>query len=147
MFRSRNFLMGLGIGFVLIGLVLILFRPNLSAETEEEKDYQQTEDLSIEELKKVASAKGFFLYTQEEIDQITAEKTNQTCEKEIYFTIAKGMDSSNIAEYLVEIGLIDDKEAFLNLLTEKNLITKIQTGTYKAKEKMSTEEVIDLITP
>ena len=147
MFRSRNFLMGLGIGFVLIGLVLILFRPNLPAETEEEKDYQQTEDLSIEELKKVASAKGFFLYTQEEIDQITAEKANQTCEKEIYFTIAKGMDSSNIAEYLVEIGLIDDKEAFLNLLTEKNLITKIQTGTYKAKEKMSTEEVIDLITP
>ena len=64
MFKNRYFLIGLGFGFILCGILLIISSSDfiLSNSTSEE--------FTIEELKEIALEKNLHLYTEEELNEI-----------------------------------------------------------------------------
>jgi len=149
MFKSRNFLMGLGIGFLMISLFMIFY-----GESDLNRQW------SISDLKQLAKQNGYELYTQDELEEyasiqydqgmndcVTQGKENQEkISKEIYVSIPKGFDSFHVADYLFEVGVIDDKKRFLQFLNERKTATKIKAGVYQFDSEMSLEDVVNLIT-
>jgi len=75
-----------------------------------------------------------------------AAKEDIKPEELIYFAIPNGMTSSNAADYLFEIGLLNDKSLFQQILNDNNLTKNIIAKTYKYQENLSVEELIELIT-
>ncbi len=80
-------------------------------------------------------------------EDTNANKTNNdNSEKVIYFSIPDGMRSEQVADYLVEIGILKEKNKFLDILEKKHLATKIIAGTYKYDKVLITEELVKLLT-
>lgn len=149
MFKSRNFFTGFGIGLILSS-ILIFFSSSPA-------DILLNKDISIEQLKESADKQNLILYTTEELDlvktKVKEEVLNDMAAKEdikpeelIYFAIPNGMTSSNAADYLFEIGLLNDKSLFQQILNDNNLTKNIIAKTYKYQENLSVEELIELIT-
>lgn len=140
MFNSRNFLIGLGVGLLFSGFILIFFAGPSTVQSTP----------SLDKLKQYAKHYNAYVYTEEELNQIIEDaQQEQVVEKKpeaINFTISQGMASSEVANYLSDLGVLDDEETFLNLLSENDLTKKIIAKTYIYDEELSTEELVELIT-
>lgn len=148
MLKTRNFFTGLGIGFLLSGFILVITNGFIAQDiTSVNKQY------SIDELKVIAKKENLYLYTKDELDELLKEQENSVNSNQedgkinrTYFSIPKGFSSDEVADYLLEIGLLMDKEVFLDILDNNNLTTKIIAKTYYYEQALSTEELIELIT-
>lgn len=148
MLKTRNFFIGLGIGFLLSGFILVVTNGFISQDiTSINKQY------SIDELKMIAKKENLFLYTKDELDELLKEQENSYSSNlddgkisRTYFSIPKGFSSDEVADYLLEIGLLKDKEVFLDILDNNNLTTKIIAKTYYYEQELSIEGLIELIT-
>lgn len=147
MFKTRNFFVGLGLGFLFSGLLLTIYNGLIYEDlTRFNKSY------TIDELKVVAKKENLYLYTKDELDALLKEYENNCNDQDgnkidgIYFAIPKGFSSVEVADYLYEVGVLKDKEGFLNILDNENLTTKIIAKTYYYEQELSTEELIELIT-
>ena len=65
---------------------------------------------------------------------------------DVKFEIPKGSSASKIADLLRQAGLIDDKQAFLNMLSEKKADTKLKAGTFTIPAGATIEEIITILT-
>lgn len=147
MLRSRNFLIGLGIGFILSGIIITIYSSFVSKDL-----LVYNNHYTIEELKILAGQENLFIYTEEELNnlkiELEANYINQKMDNTdgSHFAIPSGFTSNEVAKYLYEVGILKDKEKFINILDEKNLSTKVIAKTYVYDHELSTEELIELIT-
>ncbi|OEG00429.1 hypothetical protein BHF71_00535 [Vulcanibacillus modesticaldus] len=77
-------------------------------------------------------------------DNIT--NVNDNAITPIKFTIQEGMDSFEVADYLYEIGILQDKKQFIRILFNAKLTKKILAMDYVYDKELSVEELIELIT-
>ncbi|MBW8348118.1 endolytic transglycosylase MltG [Bacillus sp. IITD106] len=89
---------------------------------------------------------------QEKYEQLSQkkdeEKTKNEAEptiKNYQLVISEGMSSKEICTELENAGLIDDAEDFNDYLANKNLQKNIQIGTYELNDKMTYEEISNII--
>ncbi|MGD9677145.1 MAG: hypothetical protein AB7V16_02110 [Vulcanibacillus sp.] len=146
MFKNRYFLIGLGFGFILCGIILIIFNSDYVSFKENKVDYTN------DELKEMALERNLFLYTEEEINEIITKSNiieniipEDNNENKTIFTISYGLDSFEVAEYLYNIGVLEDKQMFQQILTDNNLTKKIIAGQYEIGD-LTITELIELIT-
>ncbi len=148
MLKTRNFFIGLGMGFLLSGIILVISNGYISQDrTSLSKQY------SVDELKIIAKKENLYLYTKDELDALLKEQENNNSSnqedgilKGVYFAIPKGFSSDQVADYLIEVGVLKNKDEFLNILDNEDLTTKIIAKTYYSDKELSTEELIELIT-
>lgn len=147
MLKSRNFIIGLGMGFILSGIIIIIYSSIISKDL-----LVYNKDYTIEELKVLAKQENLYIYTEEELNifkiELQANYSNEGMANIVssHFTIPSGFTSIEVAEYLYEVGILKDKEEFINILDEKKLSTKVIAKTYEYDNELSTEELIELIT-
>lgn len=65
---------------------------------------------------------------------------------EVLLTIESGQVASEIAESLLNLGVIADEAAFLNRLEERELESALQIGEFPLRTGMTLDEVIDALT-
>jgi len=147
MLKTRNFFIGLGIGFLTSGLMLS-FYGSFNSDNLNGFNNQYT----IEELKVIAKKENLYLYTKDELDALLKEHENDNNNQEavnknrFYFAIPTGFSTDEVADYLIEVGVLKEKEKFLSILDSENLTTKIIAKTYYFEQELSTEELIEMIT-
>lgn len=169
MYKNRNFLIGLGIGFILCGILLIISNGDFNSFFST-SDNSTSNELTIEELKEIANEKNLYLYTEEELNELinslekTDDKVTETKDetsnndedaktetgvetnKNIFkFSIPYGLDSFEVADYLFSVGVLKDKQMFQEILTKNDLTKKIISDGYETGD-LSIEELIELIT-
>lgn len=168
MYKNRYFLFGLGIGFILCGIILIISNEGFIPFNSTEKNFA-SDELTIEELKEIAKEKNLYLYTEVELNEVIKDSLDKqvdenlnnnvenkdeenTVETEVVeetnlikFTIPYGMDSFEVADYLFNVGVLKDREMFQQILSNNGLTKKIISGEYEAGD-LSVEELIELIT-
>jgi hypothetical protein len=66
--------------------------------------------------------------------------------KTISFTIERGMDSKEVANVLVQVGLIKDAEDFNRYIIKVGKASNIKAADFKIKENSSYDEIIKTIT-
>src|SRR5690606_22936726 len=87
------------------------------------------------------------LYSQEQLD----EAVNQALEEakqysKVLFVINPGMRPNDVAKILISLELIEDGEAFIQMIRQKALTTRIVSGTYEFEGEPSMEEILEAIT-
>lgn len=147
MLKNRYFIFGLGLGFVLCGILLVIYGGTFITD--------KYTELTIEEIKVLAEEKGLYIYTGEELDDLTNDSNNKVDKenvitdddnKLINFNIPYGLDSNKIADHLFEIGILEDKRTFMKILEENHLTKGIYAGDYEYNSNITVRELIELIT-
>lgn len=77
MLKSRNFVIGLGVGLIISSLALILSTSSMFNSQNIIEKQESQDQWTIEELKQIASEQGFFLYTEEEVYQLVDNATEE----------------------------------------------------------------------
>ncbi|GBF11631.1 hypothetical protein [Tepidibacillus sp. HK-1] len=147
MFSNKNFLKGMGIGFILSSIFLFWFvKP--PSETPTPTPAELIKNISIEELKQLITEKGYVIYKPEEIEALKEEnkETDSKTPEKVQFVIQKGMTSYKVADLLVSSNIIKDKQQFLNILSQYGLMKNIQIGNYTYHSDMTLDDLISLIT-
>ena len=65
---------------------------------------------------------------------------------EINFQVPSGSSADRIGDYLVQAGLIDSKQAFLDEVNAQNAATKIKAGTFKITVGTSVTDIVKILT-
>ncbi|MGM8214116.1 hypothetical protein ACLIA0_00925 [Bacillaceae bacterium W0354] len=82
-----------------------------------------------------------------ERDEIEEQETNNDeGNREIILTISRGMTSIDISNVLFENNIIDDADRFNQFLEQNGYSRKIQLGEYEVSDKMSDEQIANIIT-
>lgn len=173
MFKNRFFLYGLGIGLITAALLLELLsyaeQDRIHPTTEPiHWDVWFAED--IDQLQSIADEHGYRivasevqLYTEEQLEdelQQVREQLNQqeamTADPEpseevpdsdvFKISITRGMTMSDVAEALVESGLLQTDTEFRDVMYERRLNTKIKSGIYEFPHSITVEDIVDQIT-
>ena len=114
-YNLKNIVLGVGIGIVFSSML------NISMGNRE---------MTLEEIRNEAMKHGLVVFSKEEIISSRNQENNNSLEK-ITVEIKKGMSSENIADLLVQKGIIDESGAFLDRLKETNAETKLKEGIYE----------------
>lgn len=75
-----------------------------------------------------------------------SQSQNTTEVKNINFTIPKGSTGISIANILVEKGLIENNNDFVDRVEERKLGSKLRAGDFTVKNISTLDEIIDIIT-
>lgn len=171
MFKNKLFLYGLGIGLLTAALLL-----ELLSYAEQDQLQPATELINwnvsftddIEQLQSIADEHGYRiisnatqLYTEEQLEARLQQDREQYAQLEIIaeserigevdsdlfeIVITKGMFMNDVAEALVQSGLLQDDIQFREIMSERRLNTRIKYGTYEFTKFVTAEEIIDQIT-
>lgn len=165
MLNNRTLLIGIGLGIIvgaiLMQLMLYVDKQDQSFASQNNIN-SETSPLTKATLLSEAARLEFQvhpkdekLFTQKDLDaklkvaaasKPVAPKPEQPAQTEIKLYIHKGMDSASLAAILTEIGVIDDADAFVELMTIKKANRKIQAGLFTFKGKETPQDVIRIIT-
>lgn len=170
MFKNKLFLNGLGTGLIVGAILLQLM---LAVTEAEKKGIPQSDEVepSIEtenetailrktkELGYQVFEKDETLYTIEQLqaelekakkededDKQAATLNTASAEQVRAFTVSASTSSSTVANLLLEMNLIKDKQAFEDELSKRQLNSNIQTGYYIFRGNPTMDEIILKIT-
>ncbi|MGI6586829.1 MAG: endolytic transglycosylase MltG [Gracilibacteraceae bacterium] len=129
-YNLKNIMLGVGIGIVFSSML------NISMGNRE---------MTMEEIRNEAMKHGLFVFSKEEIISSRNQENDVSVEK-IRLEIKKGMSSENIADLLVQKGIIDESGAFLDRLKETNAETKLKEGIYEIPKGSGYDEIINMLT-
>lgn len=129
-YNLKNIVLGVGIGIVFSSML------NISMGNRE---------MTMEEIRNEAMKHGLFVFSKEEIISSRNQENDVSVEK-IRLEIKKGMSSENIADLLVQKGIIDESGAFLDRLKETNAETKLKEGIYEIPKGSGYDEIINMLT-
>ncbi|UOQ47446.1 hypothetical protein MUN88_15435 [Gracilibacillus caseinilyticus] len=150
----RAFSLGLLTAAIIIGVTYWIESPAANSST----SATSTED-SIEAIQK----EGYFVYQENknlEIEKLEGQLTNlqtqqdnqesdETQQQEVITTnvsIESGMTLQEIADVLVDNGIINDGEAFITYVEDNDLSTSIQIGEFTLSNQMKISDIAKLIT-
>lgn len=158
MFKNKSLLAGLGIGLI-VG-TLLLQTMGAAERLENRGPVTEPEELDEARLELEADRLGYALvvkdavyYSEAELasqleearQQVLAE-AEQTVRDRWSFVIAAGTRPSGVADMLLALELIDDKDVFLAELKERRMTTKIRSGVYRFEGEPDMDEIIQTIT-
>lgn len=91
--------------------------------------------------------------TTEQITEITTEHTEETvtttAQQDDYavatITVVGGMGSEQVAQLLMDAGIIDDAADFDSFLNRNGYSTRIEIGTYEINNQMTYEEIANIL--
>lgn len=175
MVRKRSFWTGIGFGLVFGSLLLQLL--NIGAASERDAiDLEEMRHLAEREGYLLQPAHERW-YTASELEAAIAEALNEQEEalrqefammkqkenseregegadrhqpEEIVIRsllIPPGTTSERVADMLVQLGLIEDREPFLAAMTKRNQHRSIRSGIYEFRGDPDLDEIIEQITP
>ncbi|UOQ93742.1 hypothetical protein MUO14_01715 [Halobacillus shinanisalinarum] len=145
----RSFSVGLMAATLILSIFYWMEPDEVSSDVSQlsEKDmFQKLED------------KGYNILTDEQLESMAAPKatsnneentpTNQSNHepKSITLEIESGMSSTDISEILYEQEMIEDAKAFDQYIREEGHSRYIQIGEFEVNEKMSKQQMADVIT-
>ncbi|MDE1549736.1 hypothetical protein [Jeotgalibaca caeni] len=162
----------LALGFFISALLLAAFQlisPSPSASTAKEEVTEKKDDFqekyesllvehqqlekSLESQEESTSTEG---ETESEVEseekpeseetEVPDEEPSSASPTSIVFLVHDGQPSSVVLQNLLEAGLISSLEAAEQYLTDQDLMTRIQVGSYELSPEMSDEEVLTEIT-
>lgn len=160
MLKNKSLWNGIGIGLIAGAFLLqMMLWGSESASRDYTKNNSGATTWTDKHLETAAADAGFQLlpaeetwYSQAELDEaLQAQRSESKTEpKEITvrsFIILPGMSSEQIADILLQLRIIEDKERFKAKLSENDLHTRIQAGLYYFDEPLPTlEEVVEKLT-
>src|SRR5690625_2956319 len=110
---------------------------------DDEKDKKETEkDKSKEEDKDKEKDDKKEENEKEEDEQ----EDNNNEVKEHTFTTSDNVVSQDVADELIDNGIIDDRQAFLDYLNDNDYSSYVQIGTFTVSSDMSFKELAEIIT-
>jgi hypothetical protein len=151
-YSIKNICLGIGIGLVFSSILNINTAPR---------------NLTIEDIRKAATKYNLIVVDAKDLIQKlpiqevpSQEKPNQDVPKQeqpmpqtapnqeqvTVIVINSGSNADGIAELLLSNKLIENKQAFLNRLTELKKESKLQIGTFKIPTGATVDKIIDIIT-
>lgn len=165
MFKSRNFFIGLGLGLIVASVLLMIYGGS----------FTKPKEFTLDELRQLAEQQSLTLYTEDELnelksqieqeitvkqgsinDSVNSNNNNNTdntntdnqnnITKSVEFTIKDGMDSFDVADYLIQVGILKDDQKFQEILSKNKLDTQIIAGNYQCEDSISIINLIELIT-
>lgn len=84
--------------------------------------------------------------TSSEAAKPESDSINVITSKEISFIVPSGMLASKIIQKLEDEGLVDDKTAFTQRLSERKLDSKLRSGTFQLSSDMTYDQIINKLT-
>jgi len=166
MASRKTYLYGLGTGLIAGALLLQLASIGESASVEPEPNAAEALELTPEQFREAAEARGFVLQPANETWMTRAEAEKMAADAEarvraelqaaagdegaggiVYgFTIAPGTELTTIARLLYELGLVDDYNGFLLEMNERKLAGKVQAKHFRFDAVPTTDELIEALT-
>lgn len=159
MVKKRSFWTGMGLGIALGAILLQMMTIGATGLAAPESEQ---EDIHVDLLGEHAERLGYQLYAndQEWIAKDELERQVAAAERAVLksvtpqeivsvkgsFYILSGMSPEQVAEMLLSLSLIQDKELFINEMKNRNLQGQIQTGVYTFKDDIHLDEIVDMIT-
>lgn len=152
MAARKSFLLGLGIGLIVTALILRLAEigePQLPPQS------PQAVDISIEALREAAEQQGYVLYaadetlySEEELQSKLKEVSSKEKEavKVVAFTISSGTELSTISAMLYDLGLVDDRQQFVQEMEDRGLASKVQAKYYRFDKPPTMDALITELT-
>jgi cell division protein YceG involved in septum cleavage len=166
---NKSLLYGLGIGLIIGALLLQLMnitkpsivKPDLS------KGSAAISEMDRAQLKEAATKyyqvfdNDQKLFNQAQIDAIVAQKvkeekdkqpvapqqqSDQDAVKETYIYVSNGLNAGNVADLLVQSGVVTDRKAFEDLMSQQQLNQRIVSGVYMFKSPFELSRVVSTIT-
>lgn len=120
-------LLGIGIGIILTSIFFYINPLVKYAEYTDEEIKEKAKDLGM------VSIKEFIKDNGEKEDYI------------IEFKISSGDTLSDIANNLIDLSIIEDKEEFIKFVKDKKLDKKLRPGTYKLKPNLSYSSILEIL--
>lgn len=120
-------LLGIGIGIILTSIFFYINPLVKYAEYTDEEIKEKAKDLGM------VSIKEFIKDNGEKEDYI------------IEFKISSGDTLSDIANNLIDLSIIEDKEEFIKFVKDKKLDKKLRPGTYKLKLNLSYSSILEIL--
>ncbi len=147
-YSVRNIILGVGIGLVISSIINInASQQRLTVEQLEKEAERYNLKLVKNEIEKSYPEEVTTPTPQPEQQDIDESQNDENQQKNtVEFYIKKGSNSYNIADGLIEKGLIKDKQAFIDRLYELDKSGKAQAGTFYIPENADIDTIIKIIT-
>ncbi|GEL09039.1 endolytic transglycosylase MltG [Salisediminibacterium halotolerans] len=153
---SKEFSRGAALGLLLSAIALssiYWYAPDLissgkqTAETEEiNSQLYEQEEIEI----KLANKEKKIKELEQDLSEVRAESEGAKSETDqvhhAVFEIESGESAEEISDRLAEKNILENSESFYQKLSDKNLQSHIQTGTFHLNSTMNSEEIIEQIT-
>lgn len=82
----------------------------------------------------------------EEVEEVEEIEEVELISEEIEIVIEKGSSLTEVASYLYDIGLIENKDEFADMVRANKLSGKIDYGYYNINKASSNYEIIEILT-
>lgn len=137
-FLNRDFLVGLGLGFIMSALILSFIPPVSGVQlTEREGHAIKSSETSKQP--------GLPVALDSETD-LAVQSSGQPAGKDgITVTVSAGATSEDIAALLKEAGLIPNEREFLQLVDKYGAHAKFQVGDYVIPQGASQKEILETL--
>jgi hypothetical protein len=146
MFKNRTLMIGMGIGLIvgsiLLQIMLVARNAGAQSATPAPGSAAKPDEMNQQQIKELASRyflvfdKNSKMYTQAEVDAKVQDAlkaqppatSQQGGGKKIAVYVSSGLVATQVAELLYRSGVIADRNAFENLLSDQQMTDKIQVG-------------------
>lgn len=141
-FRFPYFILGLGIGIILVNTIYI-FNPNI-----EYREYTEEEIISSAmDLGMVFVKDSIDISKKEETKEVEVEvDLDDEIKKEVTLVVKSGDSLERVSSKLFKLGVVEDEQDFHKFAKEKNVEKRIRVGTYKLSPNMDYENIIIILT-
>ncbi|ULL17310.1 hypothetical protein DVH26_24420 [Paenibacillus sp. H1-7] len=162
MLKNKAFLIGTGGGLIAGALLLQLMSVTVPPVSRASAG-ADPQAMNPQQLKEAAA--GYFqvfekdqkLYNQAQADALVQQKlkeaasqaaqpVKETVQEATYIYISKGMTAGNVADLLVQSGVISDRKAFEDAMLKQQLNDKIVAGVHAFKGPQDLPQVLANIT-
>ncbi|NHN28353.1 hypothetical protein [Paenibacillus agricola] len=169
MLTNKSLLYGLGIGLIIGALLLQLM--NITKPPSARADFidgsSTINEMDPGQLKEVAMKyyqvfdKDQKLFNQAQVDASVQQKVKeeqdkhpvavqqqpgQEVVKETYIYVSNGLNAGNVADLLVQSGVVTDRKGFEDLMAQQQLNYRIVAGVYMFKSPYELPVVVSTIT-
>lgn len=148
-FLKKEFLLGLGTGFIISALILSVYGTNISATgTNTAKPLPQSQIKKETDLYKDTKTSYQSTRLQSTKSQLTKSQSNKPnpAPKYITVSVSPGMSSERISSLLEEKGVISDSQAFYKVITAHHAHSKFKVGTWNLPAGGDMEEILRIMT-
>jgi hypothetical protein len=153
-YKLLYLILGIGIGIVLTNTIYIFNPKTKHIDYTDQEIIEKAREMGMVKIKDNIDTTKDEISTNElkedkiEVSIKTEEETNKSDEKEekIKFVINYGDTLMGIAKNLLDAGIIDDENEFIQLAKENKLNSKFRTGTYYIKPNTNYSDIMKMLT-
>lgn len=159
MARKKKFsylMLGLGIGIILTNFIHSINPKVEYVQLSDEDIIERATDLGMVFIKDVIDVDkpeedGMLLEDEKKDEQEVSTQSDEVDDEmeefeEVVFKINEGQSLITISKNLLDAGLIDDVDGFIEFVKEREMDKRFRVGTYKLNNGMDYETLLDILT-